>query len=295
MKKILLLTDFSEASEKAIHFAQKLFDDTAVEFDLLHAYPIEPETMYEVGIRMKEAERLAFRSLQTQLSELTAHFHPPFHAYHLLTVPGNPVDAVEAALEQKAYDFVVVGASGAGFLPVLGSVATGLIRHAKTNVLVVPKNAAIQPLRDVVLATDYATLLDPTCLEPLKELTTRKTARLTALAVVDQPAKTATAEALERYQQQIEPVFDTIFTEPYFLRDEDVDRGIDTYLDTHTVDLLVTVPYRKSLLDAVWNRSLTRRLAYNPRVPLLALYDPEPAERSAPEALHPKAETEKPA
>ncbi|WP_165840869.1 hypothetical protein [Larkinella punicea] len=32
------------------------------------------------------------------------------------------------------------------------------------------------------------------------------------------------------------------------------------------------------MLDALWNRSLTRRRAYKPRVPLLALYEPERAD-----------------
>ncbi|GAB3909017.1 hypothetical protein GCM10028803_45870 [Larkinella knui] len=275
MKKILLLTDFSEASQKAIHFAQALFDDTAAEFYLLHAYPIEPDAMYGTAFLMEEAERSARQSLQELLSELMANFHPPYHSFHIQTAPGSPIGAVEAALEQDAYDYVVVGASGSGFMPVLGSVATGLIRHAKTNVLVVPQTTAIKPIREVVLATDYSTLNHVSCLQPLNELVTRKNARLTALSIVKSQTPGLIAAGFEQYNRQLAQVFDSVESGPYFILDNDVEHGITTYLTTHSVDLVVTVPHRKTLLDAVWNRSLTRRLAYNPQVPLLAVYDPE--------------------
>ncbi|RCR66775.1 universal stress protein [Larkinella punicea] len=279
MKKILLLTDFSEASKKAIHFAQALFDDTAAEFCLLHAYPLESDTMYGTTFLMEEAEQNAYRSLQEMLSELMANYHPPFHSYQIRTAPGSPIGAVEAALEQETFDYVVVGASGSGFMAVLGSVATGLVRHAKTNVLVVPHTTAIRPVREVVLATDSSTLQHVPCLEPLNELVTRKSARLTALSIVNSQTPKLVGEEFDDYNQRLAQVFDSVETGPYFILDDEVEHGINTYLTTHSVDLLVTVPHRKTLMDAVWNRSLTRRLAFRPPVPLLALYDPEPVSR----------------
>ncbi|GAB3250881.1 hypothetical protein GCM10027347_08960 [Larkinella harenae] len=279
MKKILLLTDFSEAAKKAIQFAQLLFDQTATEFHLLHAYPIEPETMYGTVFLMEEAERSAYRSLQTLLSELMGTFHPPYHSYYIRTVPGSPVGAVETVLENEVFDYVVVGASGAGLTPMLGSVATGLIRHARTQVLVVPQAVPLQPIREVVLAADYSNLHNLACLRHLKDLITAKKARLTALSVVDEQTPWLRDGGSEESMLRIETLLDSLETGPYFVLDENVEDGINQYLDENPVDLLVTIPHRKSLLDVVWSRSLTRKLAYRPRVPLLTLYDPEPAER----------------
>ena len=272
MKRILLLTDFSEASKKAIHFAQALFNDTATEFHLLNVYSVEPDTFYGTAFLLEESEREARANLQDILDEITTQPVAPYHRYHMLVAPGSPIGVVEAALEREPYDFVVVGATGSGFFPVLGSVATGLIRQIKANVLVVPGDAVIKPFREVVLAVDYNTL-KTSCLQPLSELVSLKSARLTALSIVDNQTPMLTNKEFKRYSQQLVTVFDSVETEPYFILDDTVEHGIETYLATHSVDLLVTVPYRKTLMDVLWNRSLTRRLAYNPRVPLLALYD----------------------
>jgi nucleotide-binding universal stress UspA family protein len=273
MKEILLMTDFSEASIKAIRFAQHLFSDTPVAFDLLYAYPTVPEVMYETDFIMEEAEKEARQSVVKLLNELREPSIPAHHTYLTLTYPGDPVAAALLALERKNYDYVVVGATGAGRFPVLGSVATGLIRHAQAHVLVVPSHTTLKPIRNVVLAMDYRTLHQQDYLQPLQDLVTRTRAHLTALTVVDKQMPMSTGEAFEQYSNRLTEVFDSVNIDPYFIRDEKVENGIDTYLLTHDVDLLVTVPHRKSLLDALWNRSLTRQLAYHPRVPLLALYE----------------------
>ncbi|GAB2773087.1 hypothetical protein GCM10027275_15060 [Rhabdobacter roseus] len=276
MKKILLLTDFSEASKRAIRFAQVLFYDTAAEFDLLHAYPLLPDVMYETAPLQEESVLAAQENLQKVLSELTDQPTPAYHTYRTLTAPGDPVEAVTRALTHRAYDYVVVGATGAGFLPVLGSVATGLIRHAKAHVLVVPSSATGRPVRDVTLALDYGSFTQLEKLQPLQELIDRKKARLTALTIVDNHTPVLLGQDFEWYSQQLRRALATVEVEPHFILDEKVEHGIESYLSTHAVDLLVTVPRRKSLLDALWNRSLTRQLAYKPRVPLLALYAPDP-------------------
>ena len=61
-------------------------------------------------------------------------------------MPGSPISAVEVLLAQEHFDLVLVGATGVGRAGFFGSVATGMIRAANTNVLVVPTTALIQPL-----------------------------------------------------------------------------------------------------------------------------------------------------
>ncbi|MGO8609027.1 universal stress protein, partial [Rhizobium johnstonii] len=46
MKKILVLTDFSEASRHALQFARSFFSDTVAEFHLLCVYPVEEDSFY---------------------------------------------------------------------------------------------------------------------------------------------------------------------------------------------------------------------------------------------------------
>lgn len=272
MKKILLLTDFSEASRKAIHYAQALFSDVAAEFQLLHTYIVDTADAYGAVLYIEEIEKQVTQQLKTLLAEITTQPVPDHHQYTTRSYPSTPIGTVEWLLSKEHFDYIVLGASGTGNNPLFGSVATGLIRRAGANILIVPDNAPIRPLRQVVLATDYRSINHLHSLRPLKDMLTLKGANLTFLTIRGRGNQ---GQALAEKSLALTNYFDTVGTETYFVRNDEVEKGIDEYLATHPVDLLVTVPHHRSLLDILMGRSTTRKLAYHPQVPLLCLYDPE--------------------
>ncbi|MVM33931.1 universal stress protein [Spirosoma sp. HMF4905] len=282
MKKILLLTDFSAASEHAIHFAQALFSDATAQFCLVNAYPLEADTTYNTEVLAETYRQYAEENLKKLLHTIRGECVPAYHSYRGEIIPGWPVGAVEAILASESFDLVVVGATGKGNSEWIGSVATGLIRQLKTAVLVVPATAPIRPLSNIVLASDYQLRGETAVLKPLNELATFKNTQLTLLTIEDPDNRAAWPSVNE--QAELLSYFDTIETDVYCIHDDDVLHGINSYLDTHTVDLLVTVPHQKGWLEALTGQSVSRHLAYRPRVPLLTLYDGV--------AIYPEPETE---
>lgn len=270
MKKILLLTDFSEVSKHAIRFAQALFKGVPAKFCLVNAYPLQGD-LYGMGLLLEASQENAGQQLYQLQKSLKQEDGPPYHAFRSLAVPGGPVGAVESILASEHFDFVVVGATGAGNSEWLGSVATALIRQLKTNVLVVPATAPIRPMQQVVLAADYQTIRPVHVLNPLKDLIRLRNAELTLLTI-HKPDNPETLLS-EISQDLLTDYFLDIRTHRYTLDDERVLHGIEGYLATHPADLLVTIPHQKGLFEALTGQSLTRQLAYHPRVPLLALSD----------------------
>lgn len=275
MKKLLILTDFSPASEKAIYFAQTLFDHTAAEFRLVHTYPIGTDLMYGTALVLDAAEEDARQQLADQLTKVTGQSVPEYHKYEVQTHVGDPILAAQFMLEQDNFDYVIVGASGSHSSELFGSTATGLIRNCQTNVLVVPAFTPIRPLTEIVLAADIRSLNSLEALKPLKEILNTKDARITLLTIVGKQV-TGTAIQIDEQQKRIADYLNTDKVESYIIHDDKIDHGIVDYLDNHEVDLLITVPHQKSLLDVLKGSSVTRKLAFNPQVPLLTLYDPEP-------------------
>lgn len=271
MYKILVLTDFSPASHHAVAFTQALFTDTATQFCLLHAFSAEPTEGFTGTFLLAEQRQLAEESLQELERTLTQQPVPVDHTYRTLAMLGNPIRAVEMLLAQDFFDLVVVGATGLGRIEFFGSVATGMIRAANTNVLVVPVSSPIRPLERVVLATDCRSVNDAESFVFLTDLARRKAVRLTLLTIED-PRQPDT-QASERSRQYVLRAFDGLQTDIYRIHDEDVQHGINAYLDNHTVDLFVMLPHHKSFFDVLHNNSETRPMAYHPRVPLLTLYD----------------------
>lgn len=269
MYKILLLTDFSAASRHAIAYTQALFADTAADFCLVNAFPIEPEVGFSGAFLLVEQREQAEKSLRALLHEITRPAIPTHHSYRTVVIPGSPETCVDVLLHREHFDLVVAGATGSGRNERFGSVATGVVRTAKTNVLVVPSLFPIRPLERVVLATDYRSINDAESLTILNDIASRKNARLTLLTVA-KPDQAKPSAASSAYVQQ---VFPNLETDTYIIHDDEVLQGINTYLDAHMVDLLVMVPHHKGLLDVVRNSSVTRSVVYHPRVPVLALYD----------------------
>ncbi|MBO0935413.1 universal stress protein [Fibrella sp. HMF5335] len=271
MYKILLLTDFSAASRHAIAYAQALFSDTAANFCLLNAYPIEPAMEYGAAFLLAEGREAAEQNLHEFRQAVTETPQPDYHTYRTLVALGEPIDAVARLLETEHIDLIVVGATGAGNSERTGSVATGLLRLANTHVLVVPVTAPIRPLQQIVLATDYRSVNDAQSLVLLTDLASRKAALLTLLTI-ENPKKpdSQPTDASRRYVQK---AFDGVQTDLYTIHDTDVRHGIQAYLDLHPVDMLVLLPHHKSLFDVLRKQSVSRSVAYHPPVPVLALYD----------------------
>jgi nucleotide-binding universal stress UspA family protein len=135
MKKILLPTDFSKASERAIHYALAMFDDTACEFTLLNTYTTntEPEiAMYVLDDLKKNAENL----MASFLKGLKHFDTASYHTFKTEYMPVSAGSAIEILNQTNQYDLVVLGASGAGNNLFFGSVATDVVRNVTTNTLV---------------------------------------------------------------------------------------------------------------------------------------------------------------
>lgn len=271
MYKLLLLTDFSAASRHAIAFTQALFAETAADFCFLNTCPIEPTLQDTGAFLLNERWLAAEKSLDELQAEMTRQAEPAYHTYRTIAMIGEPIDSVNQLLDNEQFDLVVVGATGSGWSELMGSVATEALRAIKTNVLVVPAKASIRPVQQIVLATDYQSVTHTKLLSILDDLASRKGAHLTLLTIKD-PNRLET-QASEPDRQQVLDAFDDVQTDTYTIHDGSVLHGINTYLKTHTVDLLVMLPHHKSLFDVISRSSISRSIAYHPHAPLLALYD----------------------
>ncbi|MFY7912227.1 MAG: universal stress protein [Emticicia sp.] len=270
MKKILLPTDFSKASERAIHYALALFNDTACEFTLLNTYTTttEPEiAMYVLDGLKVNAEYLMAKFL----NELKKFDNEKFHTFKTEYMPVSAASAIEILNQTHNYDLVVLGASGSGNNLLFGSVATDVVRNVSANTLVVPTNSVIAPLKNVVMAVDYNQVSDLKVFDNLKDLLARKDAQLTLLTVLKDHQSADELDGLAKYKYH--NYFNDIKVNDYYIKNSDVEKGIKEFLDIHRADMLVMVSRHHSFLDVIFNRSVTRKFAYHPSVPLLSIYD----------------------
>lgn len=271
MKKILLLTDFSTASCNALRFARSLFSDTVADFHLLSAHPAEPNDGFDSRPVAEVGHSTYADQLHATVMGLRREATNDWHTFRSSDKPGHPLRVIEQAIKAEGYDFVVIGPQpdDDDTNVLFGNSTIALIRQLRANVMVVPVNALMRPIRHVVLAADFANLKNCKLLGPVKEFVLLKGADLTLLTI-DMPDEDAIRIEREAHIRQfLLPVEPTIAR----LKATSAKEGIDAYLNGHPVDLLVTIPQRESRTDALTGSSVIYSSAHMPPVPLLRIYD----------------------
>jgi len=142
IKRILLATDFSETSKKAIELTRKMKDSLSAEVHVLHVFDQEAFDMplpygmmpgaatwsAEHVEKIKKAAKQSLDDVRVRLGDCQGHF-----------IEGRPGHEICAAAEKYDIDLVILGTHGyRGFRRVLmGSVAEYVLRHTNRAVLTV--------------------------------------------------------------------------------------------------------------------------------------------------------------
>jgi nucleotide-binding universal stress UspA family protein len=137
-RTILVATDFSEGSDKALDHAIELGIQTKAKLDLLHVveppadgFPFGPAYTDGAAFAAYIEEELARRAARVLAAGLTCHTR---------SVEGGAATEIVARTREIGADLVVVGTHGRRGLAhvLLGSVAERVVQHAGCPVLTVP-------------------------------------------------------------------------------------------------------------------------------------------------------------
>lgn len=271
MKKVLLMTDFSKSAEHAIQFALSILSDTPAEFTLLHSYQVKdvpPEVSYFVD---DVTRKHAVKRLNQFKKKLIESDNLPHHSFKTEVMQISPESAAMILHNKKHFDLIVVGATGSGNNQFFGSIATNIVRNIPTNTLVVPVTEKIHSIKKIVLAVDYQDVSTFDIFDLMKHLAERKNSEITFLTILKENQKPSEIDSFARYQYH--DSFKNFKTYDYYIKNEEVKFGLNEYLTTHQVDLLVMVSRHHTFFDVVFNRSVTRHFVYKPTVPILCIYD----------------------
>ncbi|MDZ7691056.1 MAG: universal stress protein [Balneolaceae bacterium] len=160
------------------------------------------------------------------------------------------------------------GASGTRKL-LFGSLTTETILDSPVPVLVIPKARTHSDFNQIVFATDYGR----DDLEKVREIVEfarlfDASLRIVHVARFDNMETdirfTGFKELVLREHPGMDIAFDLIYEDDFFA-------GIADYLQTHAVDLLTMVRYKKSFWESMTTRRYSKELGFYTQVPLMVL------------------------
>lgn len=273
MKTIILPTDGSKNAEHAMRFALALHAGEPATFIIfqsldLAAFGGEMPAPFVV-INTDDIKENLKRNTAALIGQ---YANEPFTFQYKATLGGLAPCLDELATDRKA-DLIIMGTKGATGLvgAIIGSNAADVIANASCPVIAVPEHAEIGKPKNILFASDNKGLSSADITAPMLEIARNSHAKLHLLHVLDEGHTINVDEAIAGIH--IEHLLADIDHDYAFLTNNDKALAIEQHVTANAIDMLVTVPRRNNFFDAIFHRSVTRKLALHVKVPLLVMHD----------------------
>jgi nucleotide-binding universal stress UspA family protein len=271
MVNILVPTDLSELSKVAAQYAIKIANKMDGNITLLHVINIIQPTRATMRLRLKALEQelmdVAKEDLDTMVTELSKSLKTTQPIKTRIVKGASFNDTVKREAKKLRTGLIIMGTRGASGLKkyVMGSNTASVIEISHVPVLAVPELGTFKNFRNVVYASDLAHLE--------KELKTlipylEKFDSTVHLIHVAQSLKTVSI-----LEKKIDAIVQKSGYKNVICRvmvNKNIDEAIDHYVDVTKADLLTMFAHDRSFYEKLFDRSMTRKMAFHSKVPLLA-------------------------
>lgn len=277
MKPILVPTDFSECSRTAFRFAVEIAKVTKTKIILFHSFhmPLPPPEAVVSPLPLPMLKEENMNDLKKMADdELRKNKNAKGVDVEYEVVPGFVVDEIIESAKKHNAGMIVMGTQGASGIKkyVFGSNTASVISKSGIPVIAVPYEAKFSGFKKIAFAVDLHQIKNNSVFHPLVELASLFNSEIKLFFVknnIHEPV--SIEEAMEKLNlyKALKEVPHTF----HVAKDEDVVHAIDTFVKDSRADLLVTVHQKRSYIESLLNKSVTRDLAFHVKVPLLSLFE----------------------
>ena len=268
MKSILVPTDFSDYAEKAFELAVTIATQTKAAITLLHITGNDVETDDNANIEKQKASLQ--QKLETIKQKATGNI-----IINTQIVNGSIVPSILNAITTYAADLVIMGTKGASGLKkvVMGSNTANIIGKTEVPVLSIPAGYTHTGIKEMVLAINHTEDLQN--LAPLFELANALKARVRLAIFTGEKDDAATyvtdRRAIVGLQQKLADQYSQTGIEVDHLSGSNFQQTLQDYITQNNIDLLAMITRKRGALESLFNKSITKEMAYHATIPMLCL------------------------
>ncbi len=264
MKKVFLVTNFSDACAHAANYACALFGAEEPKFILINIYTV-PSIYAADGISLttvKDDFDDEHSGLQLELHRLQAAF--PKLDIEALPVTGPFRVALHDLVHAEHPDLIVMGAPTYSELWHPGADKFAVVRALACPVLIVPPNHVYRPFQKVGFAFDGRKACTAHQVSAIADFLMYTGAILEVLHIADplHPLAPNAVTGLELLQPEIKT-----------MENDDVIDGLGRYAQSGDIGVLAMVPRQHGIWHMLFNRSNTREVARTYDIPVLAVHE----------------------
>jgi nucleotide-binding universal stress UspA family protein len=264
---ILLPTDFSENAQKACDFAFEIAKKSNGKVLALHAYdlPYSDRSMTTSLLEvMKENAEKNMKEFEAELKEYGVPFSTRVNM-------GNPIRLIKEIAKSESVDLVVMGTKGASGLEeiLIGSNAASVIQNTEAPVLIIPPEAELKPIESIVFASDLDVKVKKAPLQQLKAFAQLTGAKVDIVHV--QKEQGAAAGSRQFYEDNLKEVLKE-FT---VIQSDNIEKAVTAEAEKENAQVVAAISKQYGFFEGLFHRSMTSRLAYHTKLPLLVLHEPK--------------------
>lgn len=278
MKNILIPTDFSENAFNALAYGIEISKIYNSKIIVLHTYQ-KPASgaagmvMMKLIDKIKDIANKEISVLKSKLEKknLLNGVDIEFNYSEVSLLQG-----INEFIDSRDIGLIVMGTTGSSGLKefFLGSNTFEVIKKMICPVLAIPSNAKYSKINNIVFATDFDFKYKENSMPTALKIAKKSNAKLFLINIhcenVDfEKTKNNADKFLETYKEELKD----IKYEYQYVSNEDIVTGINkSYLDNNA-DLLIMVKKSHGIIDEIFNKSITKSIVSEGKLPLLTLVE----------------------
>ncbi len=279
MKTILVPTGFSETSRKAALYAVGFALQTnCSRIVLYNAYEVIPVADPSVDALGMEPGTFDLTGLKESSEENLKHFKASLLPHttsniELIGVSEYGVLArdIKEICMKYSIDAIIMGVTDAGKLSetIVGSASVDVARHADVPVIIVPPDAELTSIKQVMLACNFEKVTDIRPAKYISDLLESTGARMVALNIDHEERNSSTGPAIQ--VSLLEQLMERYKPEYFVIDNGDFVESINHMALEKKADLIITIPKKAGWFDGLFKKNHTKALAFHSHVPLMVI------------------------
>lgn len=278
MKKILVPTDFSPNAARAIDYAVKIARQNQATIFVIHAcdelFPFTEENMMTNSKYNHKVMDDAFENLEIiqKSIEETEKISVNIQLYS-----GTVIDTIPVSAQELEADLIIMGTMGITGIKdkIFGSNTASVISNSTVPVLAIPLEYDWDAPSKILLAINHFDEVTD-ILHPVFDLAKVLNAEVKLAVFTDEDNASASdflidAKEIQLAEEKLRGKYRGLVINAEHLSGRNFEDSINEYIDSNNIDLLAMTTHKRTLLGNIFNRSLTRKMSYHSKIPILAI------------------------
>lgn len=270
MKTIIMATDFSDVADNAANYAADMASAIGADLVLLHIYQI-PVAYLEVPIATEQdgSREDAETKLDLLRHQLAMRAAGKLHIKSRFEV-GAFFPTLDHICEEIKPYAVVMGSQGstAAQRVFLGGHTVYAMKHLLWPLITVPPFARFSQIKKICLACDFKKIADSTPIDEVKTLVKDMRAELHVVQF-NKDDSYHSDEAIET-GLKLRELLAILNPHYHLITGQSTDESIIGFVENNDIDLLITLPKRRGLLNQLIHRSVSKRIILHSHIPVMS-------------------------